>query len=124
MKEFLHKDSTRKMSHNTPVYSLCVCTLDPRKGLYKEALLLKFLAKIKTIAALSRLQIILFIDSSPHCIADLVTHTGLSQSLISHHLADLKEARLVRFSKSGRYTIYSLTKEGKQFVSLLKQFLE
>jgi len=48
-------------------------------------------------------------------------HVTLSQSLISHHLRDLKEAGVVEDKKQGLYVYYSLTKKGKEITNLLFQ---
>jgi DNA-binding transcriptional ArsR family regulator len=46
-------------------------------------------------------------------------HVGLSQSLISHHLKDLKETGIVVDEKKGLRVYYSLTKKGKRIISSL-----
>jgi len=48
-------------------------------------------------------------------------HVELSQSLISHHLKDLKEINVVQDEKRGLYVYYSLTKRGKEITDLLFQ---
>jgi len=44
-------------------------------------------------------------------------HVSLSQSLISHHLKDLKEAGIVIDEKRGLYVYYSLTKKGERIIN-------
>lgn len=46
-------------------------------------------------------------------------HVDLSQSLISHHLKDLKDAGIVTDEKRGLYVYYSLTKQGKNITTTL-----
>jgi len=46
-------------------------------------------------------------------------HVGLSQSLISHHLSDMKEAKLVKDEKRGLRVYYSLTDKGRYITNLL-----
>jgi len=46
-------------------------------------------------------------------------HLNLSQSLISHHLKDLKEAEIIVDEKRGLNVFYSLTKKGKKITDLL-----
>lgn len=48
-------------------------------------------------------------------------HVDMSQSLISHHLADLKNAGLVVDDKKGQRVYYRLTKLGKRIMSLLEE---
>ncbi len=45
----------------------------------------------------------------------------MSQSLISHHLADLKDAGLVVDKKIGQRVYYRLTKLGHKIMSLLEE---
>lgn len=51
-----------------------------------------------------------------HCVCELMEHTQLSQSLISHHLKDLKDQEIVNSSKKGLKVFYSLTKNGKSYI--------
>jgi len=44
----------------------------------------------------------------------MMKHVDLSQSLISHHLRDLKEVGIVSDEKQGLRVYYSLTEEGKR----------
>ena len=46
-------------------------------------------------------------------------HVDLSQSLISHHLHDLKEIDVIYDEKRGLRVYYSLTDKGKHIVNLL-----
>lgn len=48
-------------------------------------------------------------------------HVKLSQSLISHHLKDLKDAGVVEDEKRGLRVYYSLTKKGKHISNVLFQ---
>ena len=48
-------------------------------------------------------------------------HVDLSQSLISHHLGDLKDIEVVTDAKRGLYVYYSLTEKGKKITDLLFQ---
>jgi DNA-binding transcriptional ArsR family regulator len=49
----------------------------------------------------------------------MMKHVNLSQSLISHHLKDLKEAGIVDDEKRGLRVYYSLTDKGKHITNLL-----
>lgn len=48
----------------------------------------------------------------------------MSQSLISHHLKDLKDAGVVTDNKQGLRVYYSLTDKGKQITNLLFKISE
>lgn len=56
-----------------------------------------------------------------HCVCELMEHVDLSQSLISHHLKDLKDAGVVVDEKRGLRVYYSLTDKGKHITNLLFQ---
>lgn len=78
---------------------------------------------LKLVSAPSRLNILLLLRQSPHCVCDIETHTHLSQTLISHHLAILAKAGLVVSKKNGKYIEYSLTKKGRGVTTnLIKLF--
>ncbi len=46
-------------------------------------------------------------------------HVKMSQSLISHHLKDLKDNGIVKDEKKGLRVYYSLTKKGKHIINSL-----
>jgi|SRR3989338_8604457 len=61
----------------------------------------------------NRLQILCILRRGPHCVCELIEHIRVSQSLISHHLKDLKNAGLIQDDKQGLRVYYSLTDKGK-----------
>ena len=74
---------------------------------------------LKLISDNSRLQILCILQKDEHCVCKLMEKTKLSQSLISHHLKDLKDSNLVSDRKDGKWVHYSLTDEGKRITNLL-----
>jgi ArsR family transcriptional regulator len=76
---------------------------------------------IKVIGEDSRLRILCALQCDSHCVCDLEEHTKLSQSLISHHLKDLKTINLVSSIKKGQKVYYSLTDFGN---SVMKSLLD
>ncbi len=74
---------------------------------------------LKLLAEPSRLRLLCILKSDSHCVCDLEDHLPMSQSLISHHLSDLKQAGIVDDEKVGRQVRYSLTKKGQQVVALI-----
>ncbi len=62
---------------------------------------------------------ICILKEKEHCVCKLMELVGSSQSLISHHLKDLKNAGIVENHKKGLYVYYSLTKKGKHIINLL-----
>jgi len=69
---------------------------------------------LKLVAEESRLKLLCVLRQGRHCVCEIVEHFDMSQSLISHHLADLKNAGLVEDQKQGRKVFYSLTNKGKK----------
>jgi DNA-binding transcriptional ArsR family regulator len=62
----------------------------------------------------------LLLEDSPHCVCDIEAHTGYSQSLVSHHLADLMKACLVGSKKDGKYVEYFLTDNGRELLKAVE----
>jgi len=67
----------------------------------------------------SRLKLLCILKKEKHCVCEIMEHINLSQSLISHHLRDLKDAGIVTDEKKGLRVYYSLTKKGKNIINLL-----
>lgn len=56
----------------------------------------------------SRLGIVTACANRARNVGDIAEHTGLSPSLVSHHLRLLKAARVLRGERQGRHVFYSL----------------
>lgn len=67
----------------------------------------------------SRLKILYLLRQGQHCVCEVEKHLHLSQSLISHHLKDLKKARLITDERKGQWVYYSLTEKGKDITTIL-----
>lgn len=80
-------------------------------------------ALLKVIGEYNRLRLLFVLYSCGcHCVCDFENHAeDMSQSLISHHLADLKNAGLVTSEKEGLKVNYRLTDFGREVCS--KMFL-
>ena len=74
---------------------------------------------LKLISDNSRLQILCILQKNEHCVCELMEETKLSQSLVSHHLKDLKDAGLVTDRKDSKWVYYSLTSKGKMITNLI-----
>ena len=94
-------------------YSCCV----PDKQEFKQITSLSSLLKL--IGEESRLKILCILKQGQHCVCEIEEHVNQSQSLISHHLKDLKDAGLVQDEKKGLRVHYSLTEQGKKITNLL-----
>jgi ArsR family transcriptional regulator len=71
---------------------------------------------LKLVAEPSRLKILCILRRGEHCVCEFAEHVDQSQSLLSHHLADLRDAGLILGEKKGLNVHYSLTPEGKRLV--------
>ena len=76
--------------------------------------LITLASTLRIIGEPNRLRIVCALqDTAEHCVCELMEHIpGMSQSLLSHHLADLKAASLVESEKRGLRVYYKLTKTG------------
>jgi DNA-binding transcriptional ArsR family regulator len=62
----------------------------------------------KALADEHRLTIVLLLAQRPHTVRELTDATGLSQTLVSHHLTPLREQGLITATPRGRANIYAL----------------
>jgi ArsR family transcriptional regulator len=62
----------------------------------------------KAIADDTRQSIMQFCCCEWRSVSDIVSHMGVSQPTVSHHLAILREAGLVSMRSEGRQTFYTL----------------
>lgn len=76
---------------------------------------------LKLVSEESRLKLLCILRGGEHCVCELMEHVDLSQSLISHHLKDLKDVGVVVDEKRGSRVYYSLTDKGKHISNLLFQ---
>ena len=77
--------------------------------------------QLKIVSVPSKAKILMILMKAPHCVCDLMTHTKLSQTLISHHLSDLAEAGLVRSDKNGAFVDYFLTAKGRKLMDAIQK---
>jgi ArsR family transcriptional regulator len=98
---------------NMSSYSCCSSSSSESK----QVALLSALLKI--VSEESRLKILCILRQGEHCVCEIMEHIDLSQSLISHHLHDLKEAGVLKDEKRGLRVYYSLTDKGKHVINLL-----
>lgn len=96
----------------------CVCCKD------KTNHVLKISSILKILSIDSRLEIFCILNSGEHCVCELEEHLDISQSLISHHLSDLKKFSLVVSVQKGKNIYYSLTDRGKKIFKLLNKLSE
>lgn len=78
-------------------------------------------ALLKIVSEESRLKLLCVLKQGERCVCEIMEHVDMSQSLVSHHLKDLKDIGLVNDEKRGLYVFYSLTPKGKNIIKLLFQ---
>lgn len=64
--------------------------------------------KLRALADENRLTLLLLIAERARTVKELQEATGLSQTLVSHHLAPLREQELVTVVPQGRSNLYTL----------------
>jgi ArsR family transcriptional regulator, arsenate/arsenite/antimonite-responsive transcriptional repressor len=98
---------------NMSSYSCC----SPNKLVHKKITSLS--SFLQLVGENNRLQILCILRQRKHCVCEIEKHVKVSQSLISHHLRDLKDGGLITDEKQGLNVIYSLTPNGKRITDLL-----
>ena len=98
---------------NMGSYNCCSLTTQEHKNIISQ------LSILKLVAEESRLKILCILHKGKHCVREMIDHLDLSQSLISHHLADLRQAGTVQNEKQGREVYYFLTEKGEFVMQLL-----
>jgi DNA-binding transcriptional ArsR family regulator len=76
--------------------------------------------KMKLLSAPSRIAILSVLYRAPHCVSALQVHTGLSQTLVSHHLKDLMKEGFVKNMRDGTFIRYRLTSHGRRLVGFVR----
>ena len=64
--------------------------------------------QLKALSDPNRLHLLLLLAEGPHTVRELTDAAGMSQTLVSHHLAPLREHGLVTLTPRGRSNVYSL----------------
>lgn len=78
---------------------------------------------LKLVSEPNRLRLLCVLDDGgAHCVCEFNEHIAdMSQSLLSHHLADLREAGLVTSEKKGSRVYYQLTDYGNRTIKTILQ---
>jgi ArsR family transcriptional regulator len=96
-------------------YTCCVASSKESKQVSKLSTMLQLVSEE------NRLKILCILKQGEHCVCKIKEHIDVSQSLISHHLKDLKDAGMVTDDKRGMYVYYRLTKTGEKITHALFQ---
>ena len=70
----------------------------------------------KAVADETRLKILFSLFDGAKCVMHISERVGMSQSAVSHQLALLKMADLVRVSRNGKNQVYSISDEHVRLV--------
>ncbi|MEM3530308.1 MAG: metalloregulator ArsR/SmtB family transcription factor [Nitrososphaerales archaeon] len=74
---------------------------------------LRFKAKMfKALSDPVRFEILEYLRSGEKCVCEIVPHVGISQPVVSRHLAILKRCGLVKDRQKGNRRLYSVTNPG------------
>src|SRR5947207_13769587 len=63
---------------------------------------------LKALADADRLKLVQCLQQRPHTVTELAERLQFNLAKVSHHLAVLRHAGLVRDEKQGKFVIYSL----------------
>ena len=63
----------------------------------------------------NRLKILDILKSGEHCACKLLEILDVSQSTLSHHMKILTDSKIVNVRKDGKWSHYSLSREGIKF---------
>ena len=64
--------------------------------------------QLKALSDPRRLLLVLLLAEGPRTVRELTDAAGMSQTLVSHHLAPLREQGLVTITPKGRSNVYAL----------------
>ena len=64
--------------------------------------------QLKALSDPNRLHLLLLLAEGPRTVRELTDAAGMSQTLVSHHLAPLREQGLVTITPKGRSNVYAL----------------
>ena len=92
-------------------YNCCKSNTDELERINKLSSLLKLIGEE------SRLKILCLLKQGELCVCQIIDSLNMSQSLISHHLSDLKQAEIITDRKNGRQVFYSLTPKGQIIIN-------
>lgn len=102
------------------MYQRCHCSSKPKAYQFSDKQFSLLENRLKLIGVKARLELLFVLQKGSHCVCDLITHTEFSQSLISHHLADLQQACFITSKKEGKYVEFSLTENGRDLLHALE----
>lgn len=86
------------------------------KNMIQQEKINKISGFFKILGDSTRAKIIAALDQNEMCVCDIANVLQMSKSSVSHQLAILRKAKLVKFKKEGKTVYYSLSDEHVQEV--------
>ncbi|NHI91943.1 MAG: ArsR family transcriptional regulator [Candidatus Lokiarchaeota archaeon] len=87
---------------------------------FKENRFEKINKILKSLAEINRLRILVLLkELGELCVCELDEALGIKQSTMSYHLSVLKENKLIRARKDGRWSYYKLEKDGENIINFI-----
>lgn len=65
--------------------------------------------QLAALAAPERLKIVRFLEDGPRNVTEIAEHLGTAPVNVAHHMGVLREAKIVRGRRKGRFVYYALT---------------
>ncbi|MFT8352535.1 ArsR/SmtB family transcription factor [Clostridium saccharoperbutylacetonicum] len=105
-------------NNNRNNIEVCNCTVihedivsKVRGSIPEEETLYDLADLFKVLGDSTRIKILCTLFEAEMCVCDIAAVLGMTQSAISHQLRVLKQARLVKYKRSGKVVYYSLDDE-------------
>jgi ArsR family transcriptional regulator len=84
-------------------------------GIYMSPKVVNPVEFAKALADDTRQKIMAFCCCDEHSVGEIVEHVAVTQPTVSHHLAILRDAGLVRVRHDGKQTFYALNQDRVAF---------
>lgn len=78
----------------------------------------------KALADFTRLKIIQMLSEKEMCVYDIFQELNISQPAVSHHLKILKQAGLIVGHKKGKWVLYSIDDNRRDFLKLIDWYYD
>lgn len=82
--------------------------VEERQALEEEMVAAQVAELFSALGDASRVRIVAALQAGELSVGELAEQVGISHSAVSHHLRHLRQMRLVRARKAGRYVYYAL----------------
>ena len=79
--------------------------------------------RLRLVSDPTRLRLLRVLDEGERAVGDLAAVLGSSDATTSHHLANLRAARVVDRRKDGHHVYYSPTDKGRELVRVAEGIL-